>query len=62
MTLKPHVGENSPSNSGAFNLIEELGRERFFGEVTIKFKDGVAFQFVKNQTFRPEDFGGRAAA
>lgn len=62
MEIPASTGAKQAPNSGAFNFIKELERERFFGEVTMRFKDGVAYLFTKNQTLRPEDFGGKAAA
>jgi len=36
-------------------LLEVAETERFYGEVTFRFRDGKLFQISKNQSIKPED-------
>jgi hypothetical protein len=50
------------ANRPAHNFLRELERDEFFGEVTLKFKNGVAYLFEKRQTLQPDSFAAPRGA
>jgi hypothetical protein len=56
--LREIVAPSSCDVNEAIELMQQLGRDRFFGTVTFKFEAGRIVIINKNQTLKPSELPG----
>jgi hypothetical protein len=49
----------SPAMNEAIELIRQLGRDRFYGALTLKFEAGRIVIINKNETLKPSELPGQ---